>query len=68
MVQKKYGKNKGNNKPNKSTNFKRKKVNKANFPCFTCGELGRLSKDYSDCVDRRGKLATMDWCPRMSTW
>jgi hypothetical protein len=55
MVQKKHIKNKGKNKPNKTTNFKKKKVYKANLTCFTCGELGHFSKDCSQWVDCRGK-------------
>ena len=62
MVQKKtFGKNKGNykpsfNKPENTTTFKKKKKpNKAELGCFTCGELGHFSKDCSERADRRGK-------------
>ncbi|WVZ63005.1 hypothetical protein U9M48_012685 [Paspalum notatum var. saurae] len=48
------GKGKGKFKPNKTTNFKKKK-NKAELPCFTCGELGHFSKDCPERADRRGK-------------
>jgi transposase InsO family protein len=47
-------KGKGKFKPNKTTNFKKKK-NKAELPCFTCGELGHFSKDCPERADRRGK-------------
>ncbi|WVZ98242.1 hypothetical protein U9M48_043707 [Paspalum notatum var. saurae] len=45
---------KGKFKPNKTTNFKKKK-NKAELPRFTCGELGHFSKDCPERADRRGK-------------
>ncbi|WVZ69645.1 hypothetical protein U9M48_018404 [Paspalum notatum var. saurae] len=48
------GKGKGKFKPNKTTNFKKKK-NKAELPRFTCGELGHFSKDRPERADRRGK-------------
>ncbi|WVZ98436.1 hypothetical protein U9M48_043880 [Paspalum notatum var. saurae] len=48
------GKGKGKFKPNKTTNFKKKK-NKAELPRFTCGELGHFSKDCPQRADRRGK-------------
>ncbi|WVZ63197.1 hypothetical protein U9M48_012849 [Paspalum notatum var. saurae] len=48
------GKGKRKFKPNKTTNFKKKK-NKAELPCFTCGELGHFSKDCPERADRRGK-------------
>ncbi|WVZ51699.1 hypothetical protein U9M48_002814 [Paspalum notatum var. saurae] len=53
------GKGKGKFKPNKTTNFKKKK-NKAELPCFTCGELGHFSKDCPERADRRGKEVTRD--------
>ncbi|WVZ71715.1 hypothetical protein U9M48_020267 [Paspalum notatum var. saurae] len=52
--QRNQGKGKGKFKPNKTTNFKKKK-NKAELPCFTCGELGHFSKDCPERADRRGK-------------
>ncbi|WVZ98076.1 hypothetical protein U9M48_043557 [Paspalum notatum var. saurae] len=52
--QRNQGKGKGKFKPNKTTNFKKKK-NKAELPCFTCGELGHFSKDCLERADRRGK-------------
>jgi hypothetical protein len=57
MVQKKpYSNNKGNNKPMKTTTFKKKKMtNKAHLSCFTCGEAGHFSKDYPEWVDRKKK-------------
>ncbi|WVZ67987.1 hypothetical protein U9M48_016986 [Paspalum notatum var. saurae] len=48
------GKGKGKFKPNKTTNFKKKK-NKSELPRFTCGELGHFSKDCPERADRRGK-------------
>ncbi|WVZ99779.1 hypothetical protein U9M48_045029 [Paspalum notatum var. saurae] len=55
MVQNKrnHGKDKGKNKLNKTTNFEKK--NKAELPCFTCGEFGHFSKDCPERADRQGK-------------
>ncbi|WVZ50711.1 hypothetical protein U9M48_001943 [Paspalum notatum var. saurae] len=52
--QRNQGKGKGKFKPNKTTNFKKKR-NKAELPCFTCGELGHFSKDCPERADYRGK-------------
>ncbi|WVZ87018.1 hypothetical protein U9M48_033720 [Paspalum notatum var. saurae] len=52
--QRNQGKGKGKFKPNKTTNFKKKK-NKAELPCFMCGELGHFFKDRPEHADRRGK-------------
>ena len=63
MVQGKFshgknkGKNKGNNKVFKTTTFKKKKNNKAEMNCFTCGEPGHFSKDCPERADRKGKKA-----------
>ncbi|WVZ64224.1 hypothetical protein U9M48_013784 [Paspalum notatum var. saurae] len=48
-----HGKGKGKNKLNKTTNFEKK--NKAELPCFTCGEFGHFFKDCPERADRRGK-------------
>jgi len=44
------GKNKGNNKPKKTTTFKKKK-NKALEKCYACGKLGHFSKKANESKD-----------------
>ena len=41
----------------KTTNFKKKNMNKAELSCFTCGEVGHFSKDCPERADRKGKKA-----------
>ncbi|CAN6244337.1 unnamed protein product [Urochloa humidicola] len=51
------GKNKWNNKVNKTTTFKKKNNNKAEMKCYTCGEPGHFSKDCLERADRKGNKA-----------
>jgi hypothetical protein len=55
-------KNKGKNKPfnAKSTTTFKKKKDKAELPCFTCGELGHFSKECLERVDHKGKKKNVD--------
>jgi hypothetical protein len=58
MVQKNNNMRKGKlnpNKTNKTTNFKKKKKNKAELTYFMCHEMGHFAKDCPDRVDRRRK-------------
>ena len=53
MAQKFSGKGKGKNKlgMNKTTEFKKKKNNKEELTCFTCGELRHFSKECPERAD-----------------
>jgi hypothetical protein len=62
MVQKNHNKGKGKtkfNKPNRTTNFKKKKI-KAELTCFTCGEMGHFAKEFPGRADRRGKKGNVN--------
>jgi hypothetical protein len=52
-----HGKNKGNSKPFniKSTTAFKKKKDKGELSCFTCGELGHFTKECSERADRKEK-------------
>jgi hypothetical protein len=56
MVQRNHNKGKGktkSNKPNKTTNFKKKK-NKAELTCFACGETGHFATVITSNEEDKG--------------
>jgi len=62
FVQKNHGKNKGKSKPfnaKSTTAFKKKKKDKVEMPCFTCGELAHFVKTvWSERTRKRKRRST----------
>ena len=70
MVQKNpHGKNKGNTKPTKTISFKKKKkTNKDEMPCYSCGEIGHFARVVQAAEISARKRLILDRVPRMLTW